>query len=88
MSVVTSTTAGRTRVTTASTGSWPEGRLLVSTVAAEPVAGALDPTVNEHALATIASTTIGRSNRRIREPPKVVVTRVIRERSLPGSTRA
>src|SRR4029077_15949554 len=45
-------------------------------------------TVNEQALARIASRTMGRSSRRMREPPEVVVTRVIRERSLRGSTQS
>jgi hypothetical protein len=67
MSVVTFTTAGRTRCTTASTGSLETGIGVVFSVVAGDVVsdGVLEPTVNEHALATAARIRIGTTRRRM-----------------------
>ena len=71
MSVVTLTTAGSTRCTTASTGSPDTGIGDVFSVDAGDVVadGVLEPTVNEHALATAARMRIGSNRRRMGGPP-------------------
>src|SRR5712691_630445 len=72
MSVVTFTTAGRTRATTASTGSLLEGsdgtdRVLAGLVEED---GDAEPRVSEHALARTAIAARGTIKRRMREPPR------------------
>jgi len=90
-SVVTFTTAGRTRFTTFSIGSRPAGNGASLNVeaglddAADDEDGDFDPTVNVHAVPRTASNVMGTSRRRMRDPPDVMVTRMIRVAAARGS---